>query len=38
MRSPGLLYTDDLVLFFASEESLRVVVGHYVEICERIGV
>ena len=29
---PGLLYADDLVLYGESEEDLRAMVGHFVEV------
>ena len=32
---PGLLYTDDLILFGELEEDLRVMVGQFVEGCRR---
>ena len=35
---PGLLYVDDLVLSGESEEHLRVMIGRFVEICERRGL
>ena len=31
-RFPGLLYSDNLVLFDESEEGLRVMLGHFVEV------
>ena len=34
-RLPGLLYADDLVLGSKLEEDLKVVVGHFVEVCRR---
>ena len=34
-RLPGLLYADDLVLCDESEEDLRAMVGHFVEMCGR---
>ena len=34
-RLPGLLYADDLVLRRKSEEHLRAMVGHFVEVCRR---
>ena len=37
-RLPGLLYTDDLVLYGESEEELKVMVGCIVEVCKRIGL
>ena len=37
-RKPGLLYADDLVLCGELEEHLRVMVGHFVEVCRRIGL
>ena len=37
-RLPGLLYADDLVLFSKSEEDLRAMVGHFVELCRRRGL
>ena len=36
-RFPGL-YADDLVLCGESEEDLRAMVGHFVEVCWRKGV
>ena len=36
-RLPGLLYADDLVLYGESEEDLRVMVGHFTEVCRRRG-
>ena len=35
---PGLLYADDLVLCGESEEDLRAMVGHFVEVCRRRGL
>ena len=37
-RLPGLLYIDDLVLCGESEEDLRTMVGHFVEVCRRRGL
>ena len=34
-RLPGLLYTDDLVLFGKSEEDLRALVGRFAEVYKR---
>ena len=34
-RLLGLLYADDLVLCGKSEEDLRAMVGHFVEMCRR---
>ena len=35
---PGLLYADDLVICGESEEDLRAMVGHFVEVCRRRGL
>ena len=35
---PGLLYADDIVLCGESEEDLREMVGHFGEVCRRIGL
>ena len=32
---PGLLYADDLVLCGELEEDMKVMVGHYVQVCRR---
>ena len=32
---PGLLYADDLVLCGESEEDLKVIVGHSVQVCKK---
>ena len=37
-RLPDLLYTDDLFLWGESEEDLRIMVGHFVELCMRRGM
>ena len=37
-RFPGLLYTNDLVLYGESEEDLRVMVGRFAEVCRRRGI
>ena len=37
-RLPGLLYAEDLVLCGELEEDLRVMVGHFVEVCRRRGL
>ena len=37
-RLPGLLYGDDLVLCGESEEDLRAIVGHFIEMCRRRGL
>ena len=37
-RLPGLLYADDLVLCSESEEDLRAMVGHFVEVFRRRGL
>ena len=37
-RLPGHLYADDLALCGESEEDLRAMVGHFVEVCRRIGL
>ena len=37
-RFPGLLYANDLVLSGESEEDLKVMVGHFVEVCRRRGL
>ena len=37
-RLPGLLYTDDLVLFGDSEENLRVMVRRFAKVCRRRGL
>ena len=37
-RLPGLLYTDDWVLCGEPEEDLKVMVGHFVEVCRRRGL
>ena len=34
-RLPGLPYADDLVLCGESEEDLRAIVGHFVEMWRR---
>ena len=34
-RLPGLLYADDLVLCDESQEDLRAMVGHFIEVCMR---
>ena len=34
-RLPGLLYTDDLVLYGKLEKNLRAMVGQFVEMCKR---
>ena len=34
-RLPGLLYADDFFMCGDSEEDLRVMVGHFVEVCRR---
>ena len=34
-RVPGLSYADDLVLCGESEEDLRAIVGHFVEMWRR---
>ena len=34
-RLPGLLYADDLVLCGESEETLRAIVGRFIEVCRR---
>ena len=34
----GLLYVDNLVLCGESEEDLRAMVGHFVEVCRRRGL
>ena len=36
-RLRGLLCTDDLVLCVESEEDLRTIVGHFVDVCRRRG-
>ena len=38
LRLPGLLYADGLVLCGESEEDLKVMVGHFVEVCRRRGL
>ena len=35
-RLAGLLHADDLVLCGESEKDLRVMVGHFAEVCRRI--
>ena len=30
---PGLLYADDLALYGESEENLKVIMEHFVEVC-----
>ena len=35
---PDLLYADKLVLCGESQEDLRVMVGHFVEVCRRKGL
>ena len=35
---PGLLYTDDLVLYSESEEDLRSMVGYFIEVYKRKGL
>ena len=37
-RLPALLYADDLVLCGESEEELRTVVGHFIEVCRRTSL
>ena len=37
-RLPGLFYVDDLVLCGESEENLKVMVGHFVEVCRKRGL
>ena len=37
-RFPGLLYADDLVLCGESEEDLREIVGHFIEVHKRRGL
>ena len=37
-RLPGLLYVDDMVLCGELEEDLRMMVGYFVEVCERRGL
>ena len=37
-RLPGLLYTDDLVCCGGSEEDLRAMMGHFVEVRRRRGL
>ena len=37
-RLPGLLYTDDLVIFGESDEDLKVIVGRFAEVCRRRGM
>ena len=37
-RLPGLLFADDLVLCFESEEDQRAMVGKFVEMCRRRGL
>ena len=37
-RLPGLLYADDSVLSGESEEDLRAMVGHLIEVCRRRGL
>ena len=34
-RLPGLLYADDFILWIKSEEDLKVMVRHFVELCRR---
>ena len=36
-RFPDFLYADDLVLWGKSEEDLKVMVRHFVEMCMRRG-
>ena len=36
-RLPGILYADDLVLCGESEEDLREIVSHFIEVCRRRG-
>ena len=33
-----LLYADDLLLCGESEEDLRAIVGHFIEVCRRRGL
>ena len=35
---PGLLYADDLVLYVESEEDLKAMVLHFVEVCRKRGL
>ena len=37
-RLPGLLYTDDLVLYGKLEKNLRAMVGQFVEMCKSRGL
>ena len=32
---PGLLYTDELVLYGEPEEDLRAMVGRFAEVCKK---
>ena len=34
-KLPGLLYADDLVLRGKSEETLRPMVGRFVQVCRK---
>ena len=36
-RLPGLLYADNVVLCGESEEDLRTIEGHFIEVCRRRG-
>ena len=37
-RLTSLLYADDLILCGESEEDLRAMMGHFVEVCRRRGL
>ena len=37
-RLPVLLYVNDFVLCGEPEEDLKVMVGHFVEVCRRRGL
>ena len=36
-RLPGLSYADDFALYGGSDEDLKVMMGHFVEVCRRRG-
>ena len=38
LRLPGLLHTDDLVLFYEAEQDLKATVDRFVEVCRIRGL
>ena len=38
VRLPGLLYADDLLLYGESEQHLKVMEGHFIEVCRMRGL